>query len=797
MPFIFPKRFLRTRDVLDPFEMSQDLQPLQELCDGELDRHNFNAADLKTNIKPDPFGAGSVNTPSVGPNAYYDFADAAVECQVNCGTYDARRRTPPNFVRTDGTTFRHYPSLDDGYPSIIPNSGEWSPVKTADLSGPMQATVTTGRANLWIVGYAQYVWQGFYEYKPPWRPRIFLGDGVSPPGIDFAKADIDYGGWSWWYNETNTTKKERNVLNSYGPSDDWKAWGSHARTTAESGDPVFRTAYYAYPLNEPRPKDERDQPNLGGYHHISRGFYPALVQFAIRVDGKIIEESITGRRFSFEESAHGLRIDDSAVLNKGEESEYVTGQRSAFLKMAYGTDRVIPGQKLRSSRAVSCGPEVLPVRIGAVVPVLPGDHTIELVARRLQRKRKKFEVGDFVGVFSRRIHAMSLPVLSKLTDAKSHILPVSAKNLQSEDPLSSSVIGGARDEFRDRLNGIDVNCIKPRSMPNTHLPSKVAFWDTTSISPQFEVETDRSARNAYPLDIIKAVYIPNSDEPTTATWRDYTGSGGFTSGGGWQKLTGTVSTATPDDPGASSTTTLEIVNSELSVGSSQRLLIMADVEVRGIEPLLSDLAKEVSNHPADDSDLWRDIGNYLVQDKYLDLFALFSIGYRTGTGTGSSLDWTIGRAHRPAVVNSFNWANRLAGYIPTHRHDTVHSKVYDTGAHDYSFRYDGVDVDRRGNQTGRNNLGITVPLMLAISVPTDITEVAVFGATTFPSDWDYREATWPEGDRMIKDWYGPGDHYTDRYAEYDWRSPVGGRPILDGVECHIGRCRLTAIKLLE
>ena len=126
MPFIFPKRFLRTRDVLDPFEMSQDLQPLQELCDGELDRHNFNATDLKANIDPIPFGAGGITTPSVAPKAYYDFADAAVECQVNCGTPDAKVRTPPNFVRTDGTTFRVYPQLDDGYPSIIPNSGEES-----------------------------------------------------------------------------------------------------------------------------------------------------------------------------------------------------------------------------------------------------------------------------------------------------------------------------------------------------------------------------------------------------------------------------------------------------------------------------------------------------------------------------------------------------------------------------------------------------------------------------------------------------------------------------------------------
>ena len=52
MPFIFPKRFLRPRDVLDPYEFNQDKEPIQELLDGELDRHNFNAERLKALLPP-------------------------------------------------------------------------------------------------------------------------------------------------------------------------------------------------------------------------------------------------------------------------------------------------------------------------------------------------------------------------------------------------------------------------------------------------------------------------------------------------------------------------------------------------------------------------------------------------------------------------------------------------------------------------------------------------------------------------------------------------------------------------
>ena len=49
---------------------------------------------------------------------------------------------------------------------------------------------------------------------------------------------------------------------------------------------------FAFALNEISAKNERFNPNLGGYHHLSQGFYPTLIQFALRVDGKIVDESI-------------------------------------------------------------------------------------------------------------------------------------------------------------------------------------------------------------------------------------------------------------------------------------------------------------------------------------------------------------------------------------------------------------------------------------------------------------------------------------------------------------------------
>ena len=41
MTYIFPKRVLRDKDVLDPVDMNADYVPVSELCSGHLNAHNF------------------------------------------------------------------------------------------------------------------------------------------------------------------------------------------------------------------------------------------------------------------------------------------------------------------------------------------------------------------------------------------------------------------------------------------------------------------------------------------------------------------------------------------------------------------------------------------------------------------------------------------------------------------------------------------------------------------------------------------------------------------------------------
>ena len=857
MPFIFPKRFLRPRDVLDPAEFNQDKEPVQELFDGELDRHNFNATKLKANIAAhESLITSSLFNPAVAETAYYDIQSAEVEVPVIFehdkavdsgdttaeGSHNTNRK-PPNFVTPDGAAFRNdllestYDNYD-GYPSIVPNTSDWSALKNSANTDSMKVTITTGQANLYINAFVQYVWQGFYEPKPPWK-------------WEGRNADTTKLSWARVY-QNDLARAERDILNDYGPDVSWQAWpveSFHNRfiqgynatldTTGVGGAgwitsggdttmyPHTGSYQYAYPLNEISCSGELKRPRLGGFHHISKGFYPALVQFAIRIDGKIIDETITGKTFSFEESAHGLRVDDSPQLASdvsGESGTYVFGQRSSGVSMSYSKEkRARPGQKIRASRASSCGPEVLPVRIGAVIPVSPGTHTVEIVARRLLRKRKKFEVGDFVGVFTRRLHVMSLPIQSSLTDSELTEAPVLTKSLQSEDVVERGAEISALQSLQDRVNSVRPSDVKKRSLPNTHLPSKVKYWATRSISPPYSVGDHRELISD---DVIRSRF-PGFKYPTyldkktsdLSNWNiSYKATAGSTwVGAGWQKLKQTID---------GTKTYLSVVDESggsLNISENEKILIFADLEIRGIRPEitkeLQSIINRLENGDTEGSMVhsMHDFISFAVQDKYLDLFALFNIGYRTGTDDNAN--WIIGSKHAPAVLNSSAWLNRKGHYLAMFKKNQKFMSGYGTEKQNYGATPSKGKVDNRGNATAPNNLCITVPLMLSLDrsdfasdAASAITEIAVFGCTTFPSHWDVREDTnkWhppDSGRNIISDVVITGDESLgdadipltgkQKDVHNSWLSPYPSRGILSGVEAHIGRCRLTVMKVYK
>ena len=786
MPHIFPRRFLRTRDILDTRDMNEDVRPVQELLDGNLDRQNFDGPNLKSTLKP----RETTGFPSVAEGAYFNVHESMIESTYQMH-YDKATppkgniRKPPNFVKLDGSTFRNtfLPSFrgdtyTDAYPYVVPNTGEWSVLQDASLTGPQQLTFTTGQSKVWLSAFVQYIWQGFYEWKPPWIPgrKTYMGEDIQG-----ARALESF--YDTHEDAYGQVRAERDVLNAFGPTDVWEYLQSEVRanksTNIKEGE-----YHYSFPLNEIHPRDERRNPNLGGNHHISQGFYPCLVQFALRVDGKIIDDSITGKRFSYEESAHGLQAADSLVYDTGSKN-YTVGQRSETRKISFADDSTArSGQKLSSSRAVACGPEVMPVRIGSVVDVAPGSHTVEIVVRRLSRKRLKFQAGDFVGVFSRRLLAMDIPLVPpRSEDSKA---AVTIPNFESEDVIKPANFNDVRGGLADRENKLQSSDVFRGSLPNTHLPSKVAFSQSVNIEPSFTIsETTgafRSEVGARPAarfpgfgsaNLDRVVAGRNHGWPVT-TMGD--GGAGFqsASGAGWYKL-------------GDGTSDLKITSTDngLTVLPNQKLLLLADVELRCIEPILSPFAQEKLASGSLLAD--RDYVSFMCTERYLDLFAMFAIGYKVGS------NWTIASKFTPAMVNSFNWVNRGQGFkaesVSTGKTlDAVATYGGSVGpASEFQFSVNEV-IDRRGGHTTQSNLGVNVPLMQVVDYEdlgdaNGISEVAVFVCSEVPADWT-------EG---IKYRTNPT---TGGELKFPWAAPAqAGRQILTGTRVNYGNSRLTAIKL--
>jgi len=168
----------------------------------------------------------------------------------------------------------------------------------------------------------------------------------------------------------------------------------------------FPTAAYGAPIFE--------------QHKFGAMYSPANVQFAIRVDGAIIEETVTG------------------IAQEGY-------QPSVAIKpldfKQYGD---LPGpQDIRCDPVESLGPPCLPTRLGACVPVQAGDHIIELVVRRTPEikrvgtvlQSRVYEPGDNVYVFHRQLHVVDLksfPVDSTTA------ADVSVPSFEEEDTLNQT-----------------------------------------------------------------------------------------------------------------------------------------------------------------------------------------------------------------------------------------------------------------------------------------------------------------------------------------------------------------------
>ena len=630
MPSVFRRRFLSYQDVLDPSEMNQDYQPFVELLSGNIDSDNLKASSLKA---VDPGSEAGHRMESMSNCVPY-YSEIVCHPRFEIGSDDAathaRGSRHPNFLHPSSDQPLYTVAEEDSYTlksdyqgfratnlqTLSAGSG-WTPlaggedmIPRGEIDGIDQESErsvdltittkkTTGESKLWITAFAQYVRNGF--------------------------------GWSGQEDYTHMDDTD------YDP-------------TSADVKPAKR------PLNIfyiPGPKEEAYYPSRCGLHHLSQGYTSANVQFAIRLNGQVLEETITGKRFELERSSLGARHRKTLERNTNADTSDKTFPSTPSIYK-------LPGPAQKQIRATALGPEMLGVRLGTIVSVGPGPHTIEIVARKLTMTSKNTNMPfDVVGVHNRQLFVMEMPINRSIDASHSGVL--SQGVLEKEDSVSSDTLLTGLSNLGNAANSIEAAHIRPGSLRNTHLQSKVVTTDLA-------------------LTGVPDVGIPHLQETNSTFHADDNWSR-------WQSLStlhsATAECTTTDSAAGCGWFTVNGEADHLKVHNTDSSGSRIDIDDDSVLMVQVDL-----QHVRIEAN-----GSVPLKHHLLDLFAGYAIGHRewtsqalTGapgsTGSGASTQWRMDQASR-VYINSWNPSGRTYEY-----------KIVDDGTATHQFATDQrVDED--------------------------------------------------------------------------------------------------------
>jgi len=326
-------------------------------------------------------------------------------------------------------------------------------------------------------------------------------------------------------------------------------------------------------------------------HRHDAQFEPANMQFAIRVDGNIIPETITG-------------IDD------------LTYRPSVPLKpkTQRSASSILPGPAdIRGEQTVALGPPCLPVRLGALVPVQAGTHTIDIVVRRAPlinaNNIKTYKSSDKVYVFSRQLNVIDLKSFPTDSVGGSE---VSAPAWDEEELITTTEIYTDRmQRIITRSNAIQEGNLSRGALMHYHLPSPLLGAYTTEVH--------------YPTGEVFNNVMPGQSSDTV-TLTHYAGL----PPSGWALVTDFG--AAPGGP---------LYLSAIPTLTAKKLLVLANVQVRNIQ-----------------GDTVSDRSSFVAAD--IAAFALFRIMWQSSTEAPTT--WHSGTAPgdpptavSDGMVNNFVW----------------------------------------------------------------------------------------------------------------------------------------------
>lgn len=182
------------------------------------------------------------------------------------------------------------------------------------------------------------------------------------------------------------------------------------------------------------------------------------LQYALQVDSQVIDETITGAAILPDYPPQQLyRVEETATDFDWRHIQDVEG-------------------------TIGVNNFAHPTRMMAVVPVSPGSHTLEMLARRVPNLRGKVDedgAGVYAQVFSRRLFAVRIKGSSAQTGSASS-LDVAA--WQDGDVVSATTLGGRLTRLKNKINDLEDGDLERGALNHEHIPTTIHYPKATSIN---------------------------------------------------------------------------------------------------------------------------------------------------------------------------------------------------------------------------------------------------------------------------------------------------------------------------
>lgn len=188
------------------------------------------------------------------------------------------------------------------------------------------------------------------------------------------------------------------------------------------------------------------------------------VQFAIRIDGTVISETVTGSNICPDPS--------NQMIYKG--TSVSNNYDYRHVRNVQNTEGI--------------GGAAKPVRLTYSVPVVEGDHLVEIVARRLPQSSGDLDnepgggapgIGSEVCIYNRQLFVLACNAYG---DTVSTMSGSSVKSFDENEVLSqASLFNNRLSVVANRMNTIQSQSLERGALRRTHLPQAASTYDSKSI----------------------------------------------------------------------------------------------------------------------------------------------------------------------------------------------------------------------------------------------------------------------------------------------------------------------------